>query len=71
MALIPAYLLWVTVTAAIIWHMFVVVLPAIQNNALTNTVVFILEAAMLILNFVFIFDFVKTRNDPVGEASEA
>ena len=70
-ALIPAYALWVTVTAAIIWHMFIVVLPAIQSNALTNTVVFILEGIMLILNIVFIIDFVKTRKDPYVEASEA
>ncbi len=71
MALIPAYLLWITVTAAIVWHMFIVVLPAIQANAVTNTVVFIIEAIMLILNIVFIIDFVKTRNDPAPEASEA
>jgi carbon starvation protein len=71
MALIPAYALWVTVTAAILWHMFVVVLPAIQSNAVTNTVVFILEAAMFILNIIFIIDFVKTRKDPYAEASEA
>jgi hypothetical protein len=51
--------------------MFIVVLPAIQSNALTNTVVFILEGIMLILNIVFIIDFVKTRKDPYVEASEA
>jgi carbon starvation protein len=71
MALIPAYALWVTVTAAILWHMFVVVLPAIQSNAVTNTVVFIVEGIMFILNIVFIIDFVKTRNDPAPESSEA
>lgn len=71
MALIPAYALWFTVTAAILWHMFVVVLPAIQSNALTNTVVFILEAVMFILNIIFIIDFVKTRKDPYAETSEA
>jgi carbon starvation protein len=70
-ALIPAYLLWITVTAAIIWHMFVVVLPAIQSNAITNTVVFIIEGIMLVLNIVFIIDFVRTRNEPAPEASQA
>lgn len=70
-ALIPAYLLWITVTAAIIWHMFVVVLPAISGNALTNTVVFVVEGIMLILNIVFIIDFVRTRNLPAPEATEA
>lgn len=71
MALIPAYLLWITVTAAILWHMFVVVLPAISSNPLTNTVVFIVEAVMLILNIVFIIDFLRTRNEPVSEPSQA
>ena len=71
MALIPAYLLWFTVTAAIAWHMFVVVLPAIQSNPVTNTVVFILEGLMFILNIIFIIDFMKTRNLPVSETSEA
>ena len=71
MALVPAYLLWFTVTAAILWHMFVVVMPAIQSNAVTNTVVFIVEGAMFVLNIIFIIDFVKTRNDPAAEASQA
>jgi carbon starvation protein len=71
MALVPAYLLWITVTAAILWHMFVVVLPAIQGNPVTNTVVFIVEGLMFILNVIFIIDFVKTRKDPAPEASEA
>lgn len=71
MALIPAYLLWITVTAAILWHMFVVVLPAIQSNAVTNTVVFIIEAIMFVLNVIFIIDFLKTKGDPAAELSEA
>lgn len=71
MALIPAYLLWITVTAAILWHMFVVVLPAIAGNPVTNTVVFVIEAFMFILNIIFIIDFVKTRNDPAPELSKA
>ena len=69
-ALIPAYALWVTVTAAIIWHMFVVVWPAISTNAVTNVTVFVIEGIMLILNFIFIFDFIKTRNDPAPELAE-
>ncbi len=71
MALVPAYLLWITVTAAILWHMFIVVLPAIQTNAVTNTVVFVVEGIMFILNIVFIIDFMKTRNAPAPESSEA
>jgi len=71
MALIPAYLLWITVTAAILWHMFVVVLPAIQSNAVTNTVVFVVEGIMFILNIVFIIDFIKTKDQPVSDTAEA
>ncbi len=71
MALIPAYLLWITVTAAIIWHMFVVVLPAISGNAVTNTVVFVIEGVMLIMNVIFIIDFVKTKDQPAPELSKA
>lgn len=71
MALIPAYALWFTVTAAIIWHMVVVVLPATATNPVTNWTVFGIEGAMLIMNFVFIIDFVRTRKVPVGEAESS
>lgn len=70
-ALIPAYGLWFTVTAAILWHMFVVVWPAISTNAVTNGTVFVIEAVMVVLNILFIVDFIKTRNQPVAEASRA
>ena len=70
-ALVPAYALWITVTAAILWHMFVVVLPAISANAVTNGTVFVIEAVMVVLNIVFIIDFIKTRNEPVAEPKKA
>lgn len=75
MALIPAYLLWITVTAAILWHMFVVLWPSISvatgRGLVTNVTVFAIEAVMFILNIVFIIDFIKTKDLPVGDAAEA
>ncbi len=63
-ALIPAYALWITVTAAIVWFSAVVLPGSIQNNPATGITVLVIEVIMLIMNFVFIIDFVKTRNDP-------
>ncbi|PIE03785.1 MAG: carbon starvation protein A, partial [Spirochaetales bacterium] len=66
MAVVPAYLLWITVTAAIIWFMAVVLPGSIQKNPATGITVLVIEIIMLIMNFVFIIDFVKTRKDPVS-----
>jgi len=67
MVLIPAYLLWITVTAAIIWFSAVVLPGTIQANPTTGIVVLIIEIVMLIMNFIFIIDFLKTK----GKALEA
>ena len=67
--LIPAYLLWITVTAAIIWFSVVVLPGTIEANPTTGIVVLIIEIVMLIMNFVFIIDFLKNKNKPL--ASEA
>ncbi|MCF7936864.1 MAG: carbon starvation protein A [Synergistales bacterium] len=67
--LIPAYLLWITVTAAIIWFSVVVLPGTIENDPVTGIVVLIIEIVMLIMNFVFIIDFLKNKNKPL--ASEA
>lgn len=63
-ALIPAYALWITVTAAIVWFSVVVLPASIQNNPGTGITVLVIEVIMLIMNFVFIIDFIRTRNDP-------
>jgi carbon starvation protein len=65
MVLIPAYLLWITVTAAIIWFSAVVLPGTIQANPTTGIVVLIIEIIMLIMNFIFIIDFLKTKNKPL------
>lgn len=65
MAMIPAYLLWITVTAAIIWFSVVVLPGTIAANPTTGIVVLIIEIVMLIMNIVFIIDFLKNRNKPL------
>lgn len=67
MALIPAVLLWITVTAAIVWFSVVALPATIAVNPATGIVVLIIEIAMFIMNIVFIIDFVRTRNDPAPE----
>jgi carbon starvation protein len=72
MALIPAYLLWVTVTGAILWFTFAVVLPnAIDKNTATEWTVLVIEAVMFALNILFIVDFVRSRHVPAVEAGPA
>lgn len=61
---IPAYLLWITVTAAIIWFSAVVLPGTIKANPVTGITVLIIEITMLILNFIFIIDYLKHRNQP-------
>jgi carbon starvation protein len=65
LALIPAYLLWITVTAAIIWFSVVVLPGTIAGNPGTGITVLVIEIAMFILNIIFIVDFLKTKNKPL------
>jgi carbon starvation protein len=60
-AVIPAWLLWVTVTCAIIWFLAVVQPGAIAAKPVPGWTVTIILAVMLILNFVFFFDFIKSK----------
>ena len=61
MATIPAMLLWVTVTAAIIWFMYVVMPDNIAKNPGQGWTVQIIMGVMLVLNTIFIWDFLKLR----------
>jgi carbon starvation protein len=61
MAVVPAYFLWVTVTAAIIWFMIVVMPSNIAKAPGQGWTVQIIMGIMLVLNFLFIFDFIKMR----------
>ena len=61
MATIPAMLLWVTVTAAIIWFMYVVMPDNIAKNPGQGWTIQIIMGVMLVLNTIFIWDFLKLR----------
>ncbi|MFW5711963.1 MAG: carbon starvation protein A [Spirochaetia bacterium] len=63
--LIPAYLLWITVTAAIIWFSAVVLPGTIENDPTTGIIVLIIEIVMLIMNILFMVDFLKNKNKPL------
>ncbi len=66
-AVIPAWILWVTVTSAIIWFMIVVQPGAIAAKPGPGWTVMVILAIMLILNFVFIVDFVKSGKSGKAE----
>ncbi len=61
--LIPAYLLWITVTAAILWFSFVVLPGTIAVKPITGYTVMSIEVIMIVLNFIFFYDFMKTRKN--------
>ncbi|HUX14480.1 MAG TPA: hypothetical protein VMW87_15735, partial [Spirochaetia bacterium] len=60
-------LLWITVTAAIVWFAAVALPATIAANPVTGIAVLIIEIVMFIMNIVFIIDFFRTRNDPAPE----
>ncbi len=66
-AFVPAMLLWVTVTAAMIWYLAVVIPVTIAAAPTTGITVAIITVAMLLINFVFIYDFFKTKDQPLAD----
>ncbi|MFW5997762.1 MAG: carbon starvation protein A, partial [Desulfovermiculus sp.] len=60
-AVIPAWILWVTVTAAILWFIVYVQPGAIADKPLTGWTVMIILCVMLVLNLMFFWDFVKSK----------
>ncbi len=60
-AVIPAWLLWITVTAALIWFIVVVQPGAIAAKPGPGWTVMVILVIMLILNFIFIADFIRTK----------
>jgi len=61
MAVAPAWFLWLTVTCAIVWFMAVVMPGAIAKAAGPGWTVQIIMGIMLLLNVLFIVDFIKSR----------
>jgi carbon starvation protein len=72
-AMVPALLLWVTVTAAIIWLLVVVMPASIAATPVPGWVVAVLVAIMLVLNVVFILDFFRSYfgKEPVPPVTPA
>ena len=66
-AVIPACLLWITVTAALAWFILVVQPGDIAANPGPGWSVMIITIVMFLLNFVFIYDFFKTGSYRVSE----
>lgn len=60
-AVAPAWFLWVTVTCGIIWFMAVVMPPSIAKTPGAGWTLQVILTIMLILNFLFIVDFIKSR----------
>lgn len=64
--LFPAYFLWVTITAAIIWFCAVILPGTIKSDPATGITVLCIELIMLGMNIMFIIDFIKygSRMEP-------
>ena len=61
-AVIPAWLLWITVTAALLWFIVVVQPAAIATKPAPGWTVMIILLIMFVLNFVFVFDFIRSKS---------
>lgn len=59
LVMIPAILLWITVTAGIIWFSVIILPVTISKAPSIGITVLVIEIIMLLMNFVFIFDFIK------------
>lgn len=60
-AVIPAWILWITVTCAILWFVIVVQPDAVAAKPGPGWTVMIILIIMLILNFLFFWDFIKSK----------
>ncbi|MBN2397854.1 MAG: carbon starvation protein A, partial [Deltaproteobacteria bacterium] len=60
-AVIPAWLLWITVTCGILWFVIVVQPGAVAAKPGPGWTVMIILIVMLILNFIFFWDFIKSK----------
>ncbi len=69
MIIVPAYFLWLTVTAAIIWFCVVILPGTFREDAVTGIAVLIIELVMLAINVMFIVDFVKYGSRPADQAT--
>ncbi len=61
-AVIPALLLWVTVTAGLLWFILIVQPGSIAAKPIPGWTIMVILIVLFILNFVFIFDFIKSKS---------
>jgi len=61
-AVIPALLLWVTVTAGLLWFILIVQPGSIAAKPVPGWTIMVILIVLFILNFLFIFDFVKSKS---------
>jgi hypothetical protein len=66
-AVIPAWILWVTVTAALLWFIIYIQPGAIANKPFTGWTVMLILGVMLVLNLMFFWDFIKAKAYKVTE----
>ncbi len=59
-AVIPAWLLWITVTCGLVWFMAVVMPGSIAAKPVPGWTVMIIVGVMLVMNIIFIVDFART-----------
>ena len=59
-AVIPAWLLWITVTAGLVWFMAVVLPGSIAAKPVPGWTVMTIVGVMLVMNIIFIIDFTRT-----------
>ncbi len=59
--LIPALLLWITVTLAMLWYLFVAVPVFMNKNPIQAYAIGTMIVIMLLLNFLLIYDFITSK----------
>lgn len=66
-ALIPGLLLWITVTAALIWYTIVILPGYTSKNIGQGIILYVINIIMLILNFILIVNFFRYWKKDVEE----
>lgn len=74
-ALVPALLLWLTVTAALVWYLVVVLFPQLNAIKADTIPLIIMISVMLVLNFILLYDFFdvvvrKKKSRTLGGAAQ-
>ena len=61
--LIPALLLWVTVSLAMVWYLFIAVPTFYAKNPVKAIILGAMVVIMLVLNLLLIYDYFKPEKD--------